>query len=181
MQLPLLFSGEVICPIECVNEKAGAQAWSADSTCAWLRIISSRAVCERYGHLGSSMPDVKNFPPYTSGVSRLCSAPLLLRGCIQPGKGISSKSLAGPPRDPRSLEFGASLATASQTTSRARLQHAGLGSPIRSSERLGAARSYQEVVGIHVLLTRSLFGGGIPHRLLQRVSLAKPTSASLRC
>ena len=107
LQLPLLFSGEVICPIECVNEKAGAQAWSADSTCAWLRIISSRAVCERYGHLGSSMPDVKNFPPYTSGVSRLCSAPLLLRGCIQPGKGISSKSLAGPPRDPRSLEFGA--------------------------------------------------------------------------
>jgi hypothetical protein len=33
---------------------------------------------------------------------------------------------------------------------------------------------------IHVLLTRSLFGDGIPHRLLLRVSLAKPTSAPLR-
>ena len=36
------------------------------------------------------------------------------------------------------------------------------------------------VVGIHVLLTRSLFGGGIPRRLLLRVSLAKSTSAVLR-
>ena len=34
---------------------------------------------------------------------------------------------------------------------------------------------------IQVLLTRSLFGDGILRRLLQRVSLAKPTSAALRC
>ena len=39
----------------------------------------------------------------------------------------------------------------------------------------------REVVGIHVLLTRSLFGDGILRRLLLRVSLAKPTSAVLRC
>ena len=38
----------------------------------------------------------------------------------------------------------------------------------------------KEVVGIHVLLTRLLFGGGIPSRLLLRVSVAKPTSAPLR-
>jgi hypothetical protein len=38
----------------------------------------------------------------------------------------------------------------------------------------------KEVVGIHVLLTRSLFGGGILRRLLLRVSLAKSTSAPLR-
>src|SRR6516164_7860238 len=38
----------------------------------------------------------------------------------------------------------------------------------------------KEVAGIHVLLTRSLFGDGIPRRLLRRVSLAKPTSAPLR-
>jgi len=38
----------------------------------------------------------------------------------------------------------------------------------------------KEVVGIHVLLTRSLFGGGIPRKLLLRVSPAKPTSAVLR-
>ena len=38
----------------------------------------------------------------------------------------------------------------------------------------------KEAVGIHVLLTRSLFGDGIPRRLLRRVSLAKPTSAPLR-
>jgi hypothetical protein len=37
----------------------------------------------------------------------------------------------------------------------------------------------KEVIGIHVLLTRSLFGGGIPRRLLLRVSLAKLTSAPL--
>ena len=39
----------------------------------------------------------------------------------------------------------------------------------------------KEVVGIHVLLTRPLCGGGIPRRLLRRVWLAKPTSAPLRC
>ena len=38
----------------------------------------------------------------------------------------------------------------------------------------------KEVVGIHDVLTRSLFGDGIPRRLLLRVSLAKPTSAPLR-
>ena len=38
----------------------------------------------------------------------------------------------------------------------------------------------KEVVGFHVLLTRSLFGAGIPRRFLQRVSLAKPTSALLQ-
>ena len=37
------------------------------------------------------------------------------------------------------------------------------------------------VVGIHVVLTRSLFGGGILRSLLPLVSLAKPTSAPLRC
>jgi len=38
----------------------------------------------------------------------------------------------------------------------------------------------QEVVGTHVLLTRSPFGGGILRKLLLRVSLEKPTSAPLR-
>jgi hypothetical protein len=38
----------------------------------------------------------------------------------------------------------------------------------------------KEVVGIHVLLTRSLCGDGILRRLLPPVSLAKPTSARLR-
>ena len=38
----------------------------------------------------------------------------------------------------------------------------------------------KEVVGIHVLLTRSLFGGGILRRSLPSVSLAKLTSAPLR-
>ena len=37
----------------------------------------------------------------------------------------------------------------------------------------------KEVAGIHVLLSRSLFGDGIPRKLLLRVSLAKPTSALL--
>ena len=35
----------------------------------------------------------------------------------------------------------------------------------------------KEVVGIHVLPTRSLFGGDTLRKLLRRVSLAKPTSA----
>jgi hypothetical protein len=39
----------------------------------------------------------------------------------------------------------------------------------------------KEVVEIHVLLTRSLFGAGILRRLLLRVSLAKPLSAALLC
>jgi hypothetical protein len=38
----------------------------------------------------------------------------------------------------------------------------------------------KEVIGIHVLPTRSLFGDGILRRLLRRVFLAKPTSAPLR-
>jgi hypothetical protein len=48
---------------------------------------------------------------------------------------------------------------------------------------LGTAASLsfsKEVVGIHVLLIRSLFGAGIRRRLLQRVSLEKPTSAALQ-
>ena len=40
--------------------------------------------------------------------------------------------------------------------------------------------SLKEVVELHVLLTRSLFGGGIPRRSLRRVSLAKSTSAPVR-
>ena len=36
------------------------------------------------------------------------------------------------------------------------------------------------VVGIYVLLTRSLFGGGTLRRFLRRVSLGKPTSAPLQ-
>jgi hypothetical protein len=39
----------------------------------------------------------------------------------------------------------------------------------------------KEVVGIRVLLTRLLFGDGIPRKLLRRVSAAKSTSASVRC
>jgi len=39
----------------------------------------------------------------------------------------------------------------------------------------------KEVVGIHVLLTRSLFGDGILHRFLLRVSLTKPTFAEDFC
>jgi hypothetical protein len=38
----------------------------------------------------------------------------------------------------------------------------------------------KEVIGIHVLLTRSLFGDGILRRLIRRVSLAESTSAPLR-
>ena len=39
----------------------------------------------------------------------------------------------------------------------------------------------KEAVGIHVLLTRSLFGGGILRRLLLRVSPVNSTSAPWRC
>ena len=39
----------------------------------------------------------------------------------------------------------------------------------------------KEVVGIHDLLTRSLFGDGTPRTLLLRVSLAKPIFAPFRC
>jgi hypothetical protein len=48
----------------------------------------------------------------------------------------------------------------------------------------GALEPLQEItkvpVGFHALLTGSLFGGGIPHRLLLRVSPAKWTSAPLQ-
>src|SRR5262245_17790821 len=44
----------------------------------------------------------------------------------------------------------------------------------------GIGQVSKEVVGIHVLLNRSLYGDGTPHRSLRRVSLAKPTSAPLR-
>jgi hypothetical protein len=46
--------------------------------------------------------------------------------------------------------------------------------------RQGAAIVTKEIVGIRVLLTRSLFASDIPRMLLLRVSLAKPTSAPLR-
>jgi hypothetical protein len=39
----------------------------------------------------------------------------------------------------------------------------------------------KEVVEIHVLLTRSLFGAGIPRRLFLRVSLTKLISVALPC
>ena len=39
----------------------------------------------------------------------------------------------------------------------------------------------KEVIGIHILLMRLLFGGDILRRFLQRVSLAKSTSAPLQC
>jgi len=39
----------------------------------------------------------------------------------------------------------------------------------------------KEVVGIRVLLIRSLFACDILRRFVGRVSLAKPTSAALRC
>jgi transposase InsO family protein len=63
------------------------------------------------------------------------------------------------------------------------------GSPFASEcavhglSRLSAwcASPTKEVVGIHVLPSRSLFGGGTLRRLLLRVSLAKSTSAALRC
>jgi hypothetical protein len=43
-----------------------------------------------------------------------------------------------------------------------------------------ACECLKEVGEIHVLLTHSLFGGGIPRRLLLRVSPVKSTSAPLR-
>jgi hypothetical protein len=51
----------------------------------------------------------------------------------------------------------------------------------RENEREGDALQaiIREVVGIHFLLTRSLFGAGIPRRLFLRVSLTKLTSVAL--
>jgi len=56
---------------------------------------------------------------------------------------------------------------------------------IRETRRFGSMLKVlrivtKEAVGIHVPLTRSFFGDGIPRRLLLRVSLAKPTLAALR-
>ena len=48
------------------------------------------------------------------------------------------------------------------------------------NERQALQAVSKEAVGIHVLLTRLLFGDGIPHRSLRRVSLRKRTSAPLR-
>jgi hypothetical protein len=48
------------------------------------------------------------------------------------------------------------------------------------SRRFEHERLIKEGFGIHVLLTHSLFDGGIPRRLLLRVSLAKPPSAPVR-
>jgi hypothetical protein len=63
-----------------------------------------------------------------------------------------------------------------ETTARDRL-NAGLPT---TKPRDSALRAVKEVVGIHVLLTRSVSGDDILHRFLWRVSLAKPTSAPLR-
>jgi hypothetical protein len=50
----------------------------------------------------------------------------------------------------------------------------------RRTEGGGLQAVSREVVGIHVLLARSLFGGDITRNLLRRASLAKSTSAPLR-
>jgi hypothetical protein len=49
-----------------------------------------------------------------------------------------------------------------------------------TSVRMGHKKITKVVVGIHVLLTRSLFVCDILRRLLLRVSLEKPTFAPLR-
>ena len=55
---------------------------------------------------------------------------------------------------------------------------AGLGSLRLLNETAGKLQEIiKEVAEIHILPTRSLFGGGIPRWLILRVSLAKPTSA----
>src|SRR5215469_16127475 len=52
---------------------------------------------------------------------------------------------------------------------------------LRTKPRVSALRAVtKEVVGIRVLLSRPLFGGGTLRRLLLRVSLGKSTSAPLR-
>jgi hypothetical protein len=53
------------------------------------------------------------------------------------------------------------------------------GNPRRKGRALQKVR--KEVVGIHILLTRSLFACDILRKLLGRASLAKPTSAPVRC
>jgi hypothetical protein len=60
-----------------------------------------------------------------------------------------------------------------------RLQNFGV---CQAADPLGAGIGsvIREVIGIHVLLIRSLFACDIPRRFLLRVSLAKPTSAPVR-
>jgi hypothetical protein len=49
-----------------------------------------------------------------------------------------------------------------------------------SGKAISSLQVMKEIVGIHALPIRSLFGDGIPRRLLRRVSPAKPTSVPLR-
>ena len=58
----------------------------------------------------------------------------------------------------------------------AKLNPTGRQPPIRELQEV-----IKEGVGFHVLQSCSLFGDGIPRRLFLRVSLAKLTSAVLRC
>ena len=52
---------------------------------------------------------------------------------------------------------------------------------VRTAQRAPGSKSFtEEVAGIHVLLTRSLFAGDILRKLLVRVSPVKSTSADLR-
>ena len=64
---------------------------------------------------------------------------------IQPGKGISSRSSAGAPRNPRSLAriWRISLQRLAKQPLGLGSSTPGLDSPIRLSERLGAVRNYQ--------------------------------------
>ena len=70
--------------------------------------------------------------------------------------------------------------TVSKITYRECLRSASLDSACPLSEGRALHSVTKEVVGIHVLLSCPLFDGGIPRRLLLRVSLAKPTSAPSR-
>jgi hypothetical protein len=53
-------------------------------------------------------------------------------------------------------------------------------SPVVGKADTEPAAVSKEVVGSHVVLTRSLFGGGIVRRLLPRVSPVKRISAAVR-
>ena len=55
-----------------------------------------------------------------------------------------------------------------------------IGSLLSLKETRALRAITKEVVGIRAVLTHPLFGGGIPRKLLLRVSLARPTSAPLR-
>ena len=69
---------------------------------------------------------------------------------------------------------------AGERVSRDWFRPASLGRPCRYSKERKPQEITKEVVGIHVLLTRSLSGDGIPRRLLRRASPVKPTSVPLR-